>query len=289
LEMKKSVVIGYDAISPLGIDLDTSGAGPGRGKRHRPADPLSAADGFPVRIAGQAPDIDHLPYPFLKPPEQARWPSPVFKYALLSVARALEKSGIADHAGSPPGGHDLQLGGGRAGCRARPTASCGPRHRLPLPANPNSCINMVGGKISMLTGATGPIPATITACATGLTSMIVGAMLLAQDRADVVICGAVDFALVEPIVAGFYTMNGAYNPKGRENEPRHEPAGPFPSTGAVSSFPKGPGRSSSPPGNSPRPRPGPHHCTGRLEHDLRCPSFCHALHGHHPPLHDREP
>jgi 3-oxoacyl-[acyl-carrier-protein] synthase II len=29
----------------------------------------------------------------------------------------------------------------------------------------------------------------------------------------VVICGAVDFCLVEPIVAGFATMNGAYQPK----------------------------------------------------------------------------
>jgi len=31
--------------------------------------------------------------------------------------------------------------------------------------------------------------------------------------ADVAICGAVDFALVEPIVGGFATMNGAYRPK----------------------------------------------------------------------------
>ena len=30
-------------------------------------------------------------------------------------------------------------------------------------------------------------------------------------RADVAICGAADFALVEPIVAGFATMNGAFS------------------------------------------------------------------------------
>ncbi len=41
--------------------------------------------------------------------------------------------------------------------------------KYPLPCvNPNACINMVGGKISMMTGATGPILSTITACATGL-------------------------------------------------------------------------------------------------------------------------
>ena len=73
----------------------------------------------------------------------------------------------------------------------------------------------------MLTGATGPITTTITACATGATSMTVGAMLLAQDRADVVICGAADFALVAPILAGFATMNGAYVPK--EGAPAEDP------------------------------------------------------------------
>ncbi|EKD34951.1 MAG: hypothetical protein ACD_75C02112G0002, partial [uncultured bacterium] len=102
-------------------------------------------------------------------------------------------------------------------------------NKLPHPyANPNSCINMIGGKIAIETGARGPITATITACATGLTSMIVGSMFLAQNRADVAICGAVDFALVEPIVAGFYTMNGVYSPKeGRENEPPETASRPF--------------------------------------------------------------
>jgi 3-oxoacyl-[acyl-carrier-protein] synthase II len=70
--------------------------------------------------------------------------------------------------------------------------------------------------------------ATITACATGLTSMLTGAMLLAQNRADVAICGAVDCALVEPIVAGFATMNGAYTPKeGQEVEPPARASRPF--------------------------------------------------------------
>jgi 3-oxoacyl-[acyl-carrier-protein] synthase II len=90
--------------------------------------------------------------------------------------------------------------------------------KLPPPfVNPNACINMVGGKVSMHTGATGPITTTITACATGLTSMIMGTMLINDDRADVAICGAVDFPLVEPIVAGFGTMGGAFTPKEGED------------------------------------------------------------------------
>ena len=118
--------------------------------------------------------------------------------------------------------------------------------KLPQPfMNPNSCINMVGGKVSILTGATGPIASIITACATGSSSLILGAMFIAQGMADVAICGAVDFPLVEPIVAGFATMNGAYRPKEGE-EPlaaARRRAAPFPSTGGDLSSPRGPAAS----------------------------------------------
>ena len=228
---KDAVIVGYDAISPLGSDLDdqwqkalqgTSGIGP--------LSRFDLADDFPVRIAGQVPDIDHLDYPFLSARHQAAWSSPVFKYSLLSVARALERSGIeispetgrrtAVTYSSAVGGLDAVLNADRRMQK---------ENKLPPPyANPNSCINMIGGKIAIETRARGPITSTITACATGLTSMIVGAMFLAQNRADIAICGAVDFALVEPIVAGFHTMNGAYNPKaGHENDPPETASRPF--------------------------------------------------------------
>lgn len=209
----KIVVLGYDAVSPLGTDIDTqwkraiageSGIGP---LTRFPAD-----ERFPIRIAGQVSDIDTREYPFLKPRPLALWPSPVFKYALLTSHRALLNSGIqitpdlasrvAVTYSSAVGGQDMLIRYDRR------LVSDG---KLPPPyMNPNSCINMVGGKISILTGASGPITSTVSACATGLTSMLIGSMLLATGKADVAISGAVDFALVEPIVAGFATMNAAY-------------------------------------------------------------------------------
>ncbi|HHL33807.1 MAG TPA: beta-ketoacyl-[acyl-carrier-protein] synthase family protein [Desulfobulbaceae bacterium] len=233
---RDAVIVGYDAVSALGLDLEdqwqaalagTSGIGP--------LTRFPLPDDFPVTIAGQAPDLpDELVkggrYPFLSAREQAAWSSPVFKYSMLTVARALEGSGleitediaprVAVTYSSAIGGLDAVLAADRRLQR---------ENKLPPPyANPNSCINMVGGKIAIQTGARGPITTTITACATGLTSMLVGAMLLAQDRADVVLCGAVDFALVEPIVAGFYTMNGVYIPReGQEQEPPHKASRPF--------------------------------------------------------------
>lgn len=225
------VIIGYDAISALGIDLEQQWQAALAGKSGiGPLSRFPLKDDFPVRIAGQVPDIPDLDYPFLTARHCASWSSPIFKYAMLSVARALVSSGIeitkdlaprvAVTYGSAVGGLDSVLNADR-----RLQAE----NKLPHPyANPNSCINMVGGKIAIQTGAQGPIVTPVTACATGLTSMITGAMFLAQGRADVAICGAVDFALVEPIVAGFYTMNGVYIPKaGNEDEAPELASRPF--------------------------------------------------------------
>ena len=228
---KKTVILGYDAVSSLGTDLDTQwqravAGESGIGKLTR--FPLSAD--FPVRVAGEVAEMDLRPYPFLQPREMAHWTSPIFKYALLVVHRALEKSKIVISANIAPRvaiTFSTAVGGLDAILKADRQMMA--ENKMPHPfANPNSCINMVGGKVSILTGATGPITATITACATGVTSMIIGNMMLKQNMADVVIAGAVDFPLVEPIVAGFAPMKGAYRPKeGQPEEPPEKTSRPF--------------------------------------------------------------
>ena len=53
-------------------------------------------------------------------------------------------------------------------------------------------------------------------------------MFIELGMADVVICGAVDFPLVETILGGFATMNGAYRPKdGEPEEPPQKASRPF--------------------------------------------------------------
>jgi len=225
------VVLGYDAVSPLGTDLEDQWRRAAAGESGiGPLTRFPLTGGFPVTIAGQVAGVDPASYPFLSARALALWPSPIFKYAMLTVHRALERSGVeitpdiaprtAVTFSSAVGGLDALLDADR-----RMTAD----GKLPPPyANPNSCINMVGGKVSILTGATGPITAPITACATGATSIITGAMLLALGRADVAICGAVDFPLVEPIVAGFATMNAAFQPRpGAPPEPPADASRPF--------------------------------------------------------------
>ncbi|MFZ0242910.1 MAG: beta-ketoacyl synthase N-terminal-like domain-containing protein, partial [Desulfobacterales bacterium] len=89
------VIVGCDAVSALGTDLEAQWqravaghSGIGRLTRF----PVSAH--FPVQIAGEVNAIDTAPYPFLSARSLALWPSPIFKYGLLVVHRALAKSGI---------------------------------------------------------------------------------------------------------------------------------------------------------------------------------------------------
>lgn len=218
-------------VSPLGTDMETQWRAAVNGESGiRPLTRFPIREGFPVTVAGQVGDIDCGPYPFLSPREMGYWTSPIYKHAMIVVHRALQKSGIeitpeissrtAITFSSAVGGLDAVINADRQLVSA---------DKMPHPfTNPNSCINMVGGKISILTGATGPILSTITACATGCTSMIIGAILINQGMADAAICGAVDFSLVEPIVAGFAAMNGTYKPKkGQPHDPPEKTSRPF--------------------------------------------------------------
>lgn len=226
----RPVLLGWDGVSSMGIDW------PEQWRRARagesgigPLTRFALRPDSPVRIAGQVnldPEaIQPLP-PCLRPREMAHWKSPVFRYSMLVVHRALARAGITITPDLAPrvavtfstaiGGLDAVVDADRA------LVASG---TLPLPyMNPNSCVNMIAGKISILSGATGPCITTVTACATGSTSVAMGAMLIETGRADVVIAGAVDFPLVEPIVAGFSTMNGSFKPKTDEDAQRPEKA-----------------------------------------------------------------
>jgi len=91
----KTVILGYDAVSSLGTDLETQWQRAVRGESGiGPLTRFPHACDFPVRVAGQVDEVDIKPFPFLQPREMAHWTSPIFKYALLVVHRALKMSGL---------------------------------------------------------------------------------------------------------------------------------------------------------------------------------------------------
>ena len=95
MSAKKAVIVGYDAVSALGTDMEIQWQRALKGESGvTKLTRFAIADYFPVNIAGQVEDIDTSDYPFLSARQLALWPSPIFKYAMLVVHRALEKSGI---------------------------------------------------------------------------------------------------------------------------------------------------------------------------------------------------
>jgi 3-oxoacyl-[acyl-carrier-protein] synthase II len=225
------VILGYDGVSPLGVEwpdqwrravAGESGIGPLTRFPLRPE--------FPVAIAGQVDEFDERPFPFLQPRQMSHWTSPVFKHSLLTAHRALRNAGVEITPDlAPRVGVTFSTAIGGLDAVVEADRQMVARGALPMPfVNPNSCINMIGGKISILTGATGPIATTIAACATGTLSLVSGALFLQSGMADVVICGAVDFPVIEPIVAGFATMNGAFRVKAEEaDQPPSAASRPF--------------------------------------------------------------
>ena len=92
--LKKTFILGYDAVSPLGTDMEIQWRQAVQGESGiGPLSRFPLKDDFPVRVAGQLGELDIRPYPFLQPREMAHWTSPIYPYALLVVHRALKMSG----------------------------------------------------------------------------------------------------------------------------------------------------------------------------------------------------
>ncbi len=68
MSSKKAVIVGYDAVSPLGTEMDTQWARAIRGESGIGAlTRFPLTDDFPVNIAGEVADIDTTSIPLFKP------------------------------------------------------------------------------------------------------------------------------------------------------------------------------------------------------------------------------
>jgi len=220
------VIAGYDMVTPLGQELDAQweafAAGrSGVGWITR----FDVDDRFPVRVAGEVPRVDFSPHGFWSERDEANWFSPVIFHSMLVAKRALDHAGLAiDERNAPRVGVTFSsaIGGLDAMIQAEAKVAAG---LTPHPfTNPNGCLNLVGGKVSILTGAKGPIFSPVAACATGAASVACAAMILRTGMADAVIAGACDFPVIRSLVASFASMNGAFQSRKADDRAFDDPA-----------------------------------------------------------------
>lgn len=219
------VIAGYDMICPLGTDLDetlsaffSDKSGIDWIRRYE------TGEADEVRVAGEVPHIQYDAHSFWNERDTSNWFSPVIFHSMLTAARALAHADFAiteENAHRTAVTFSSAVGGLDAMIDAETKVRQG---RLPHPfTNPNGCLNLVAGKISILTGAKGPIFSPVAACATGAASVASAAMLLQSGRADVVIAGACDFPVIRSLLASFASMNGAFRSRKSDDRGHADP------------------------------------------------------------------
>jgi 3-oxoacyl-[acyl-carrier-protein] synthase II len=220
------VISGYDMITPLGERLDEQWDAFAAGRSG--VDWIGRfevpGDDYPVRVSGEVPQVDFSNESFWSERDEANWFSPVIFHSVLVAGRALEHAGLAvDDENAPRVGitFSTAVGGLDAMILAENKLREG---RTPHPFTcPNGCVNLVGGKVSIGTGAKGPIFSPVAACATGAASVACAAMLLTSGRADAVIAGACDFPVLPSLLASFASMNGAFHSRKPDDRARDDP------------------------------------------------------------------
>ena len=100
-------------------------------------------------------------------------------------------------------------------------STSGPRKISPFFV-PGSIINMISGNLSVKYGMQGPNLAVVTACTTGTHNIGLGARLIAQGDADVMLVGGAEMATT-PVGLGGFAAAERYQRETTTRRPRRDP------------------------------------------------------------------
>ncbi len=176
------------------------------------------ATGFPVTFAAEVKNFDPLDFVDKK---EARKMGRFIHFAFAATQEAMAQSGlqitpeIAERVG-------VFIGSGIGGFEIierehSNLLAGGPRKISPF-FIPAVIVNMAAGQISIRYGATGPISATATACATSANSIGDSVRMIMHGDADVMIAGGAEASVTPLAVGGFASMRALST---RNDDPTH--------------------------------------------------------------------
>ena len=206
LLMRRVVVTGLGAVTPLGLDAqstwDAAVAGTSGVDWIRSFD----ASDFPVRIASEVKGFE--PEAIVGPKDARR----LERNVVLAVAAAREAWADAGVEGVDPARAGILVGsaiGGVMGCSSRTTCAASAGHDRVSPwFLPNVLVDSASGQIAIDLGLRGPNYAPVSACATGSHAVGEGAETIRRGDADVVLAGGTEACMHPVILAGFCAMRG---------------------------------------------------------------------------------
>ncbi len=204
--MRRVVVTGMGAITPIGGDASSTWAAAKAGRSGIDFIRSFDASGFPVRIAGEVDDFDASTVVDHK---EARR---LDRNVLLAVGAAREAWA---HAGSPdydPARVGVILGSAIGGLPGIVEQQEILRERGPDRVSPyfipSVLVDTASGQVAISLGFRGPNYAVVSACATGSHTIGEAAELIKRGSADAVLAGGTEACIHPLILAGFCAMRG---------------------------------------------------------------------------------
>ena len=210
------VVTGMGAITPLGLDVDSSWAKLLNGERGISPITHFDATGYRAQIAGVIKDFDAKQYMNAK---DARRYDEFMHYGVAASAMALKHAGFIDEvsaADAPVQGVDqdrfgIILGSGIGGIQtienSRDTLHEKGASKVSPFIIPGSIVNMAAGLVAIKHKLKGPNLATSTACTTATHAIGLAARLIAYGDADVMLAGGSEKGSSPLGIAGFSAMH----------------------------------------------------------------------------------
>ena len=210
--MRRIVITGMGAVSPLGANVATSWSRllSGRsGIRRLPDDVVGE---LPTRIGGTVPSLEEDPEAGFDPntvfaPKDQRKVDRFILFALAAAEEALAQAGWKPVSEDDRTRTATIIASGIGGFPAiteavRTVDQRGVRRLSPFTV-PSFLVNLAAGQISIRYGFKGPLGAPVTACAAGIQAIGDAARLVRANEADIAVCGGTEACMNVVSLGGF--------------------------------------------------------------------------------------
>ncbi len=208
---RRVVITGMGMVSPLGNDLPTSWAGMMRGECAIEKITSFDTTDFPCSIAGLVKDFDPTKY---MDKRDVRRMSPFLHFAVGATHEALQDAGL-DLSQEDPHRVGVEVGSALGGTDVVEEQRLVLHERGIKKISPTSLpallINMAGCFIAITHNAQGPVNASVSACATGISGIGEGMRRIIWGDADVMLVGGTESAITPLVLAAFGRLTALSN------------------------------------------------------------------------------
>jgi 3-oxoacyl-[acyl-carrier-protein] synthase II len=200
---RRVVVTGLGTINPLGNNLDLTWTAMMAGECG--VEPITHFDTthFPCTVAARVKNFDPLAY---MDKRDARRMSPFLHLAVGAAQQAIEQAGL-DFSGEDPTRIGVEIGSAIGGADVVEEQRLILEQQGPRKVNPTTIpallVNMPGCFIAIQHNIMGPVNASISACATGISGIGEGMRRIIWGDADVMLVGGTDSAVTPLVISAF--------------------------------------------------------------------------------------